>query len=191
MTARDTSTGSWRCRTGDVAGVIDRRRREVGGVLDGEQLDHVGRPRPGWLFVGPVDIDTIDQSDGAEGFEPFIEKPAGVAEQVVGAIAQRQDREPQMLQPLGGRTDRLPEEGGGVGELALTERRGDRDEVRGRLQVGEVDLVQLDRFGVDTDGRDGLGEGRRGVLGVTHVGAVADDQREVRSAGHDRSLKSK
>jgi hypothetical protein len=45
-----------------------------------------------------------------------------------------------------------------VGELAVAECRGDHDEVRCRLQVGEVDLVELDRSGPDADGTAGLGE---------------------------------
>jgi hypothetical protein len=77
---------------------------------------------------------------------------------LVGAVAEGQHREAQVLQPVGLAADRFPEQGGVVGELAVAECRGDHDEVRCRLQVGEVDLVELDRSGPDADGTAGLGE---------------------------------
>jgi hypothetical protein len=56
-----------------------------------------------------------------------------------------------VLEPVGGGADGLPEQQGVVGELAVTERRGDDDEVGRRLQLGEFDLVELDGLGGDAE----------------------------------------
>ena len=88
-----------------------------------------------------------------------------------------------MLQPVGVGADGLPEQGGRVGELALAEGGYHRDEVAGVLQLAEFDLVELHRLGLDADLGDRFGEGHGGVLGITHIGAERDDQRDISLAG--------
>ncbi len=74
-----------------------------------------------------------------------------MAEQVVGDVPERQHRETEVLESLRLTADRFPEQGGVIGELAVAEGRRDRDEVRGRLQVGDVDLVEFDRLDFDAE----------------------------------------
>jgi hypothetical protein len=52
------------------------------------------------------------------------------------------------------------------------------------LQVGHADLVEFDRLDIDTDVAECFGERHGGVLGITHVGSVADDQRKFVLASH-------
>ena len=164
-------------------------RRASGARLFGSQhLENIARPCGGRFLVEPVDVDAVGEPGGAEGFEPFIEELACVAEEVVGDVAEGEYREAQVLEPIGRGADRFPEQHRVVGELAIAECRGHHDEVSCRLQIGEFDLVEFDRLGVDADGRRGLGERHRGVLGITHIGAVGNDQRKVGSAGHLRTL---
>ena len=72
-------------------------------ALGGQQLDDVGRPRLGRLFVEAVDVDAVGQPGGAERFEPLVEQLACVAEEVVGGVAEGQHRETQVFEPLASR----------------------------------------------------------------------------------------
>ncbi len=169
------------------------RRRRAGGrsgarLFGSQHLENIACPCGGRFLVEPVDVDTVGDSGGAEGFQPLIEELARVAEEVVGDVAEGEYGEAQVLEPIGCDADRFPEQHRVVGELAIAERRGHHDEVGCRLQIGEFDLVEFDRLGIDADGRRGLGERHRGVLGITHIGAEGNDQRKVGSAGHLRTL---
>ena len=93
-----------------------------------------------------------------------------------------------MFEAVGGGADRLPEQVRVVGELAVAERRADRDEMGRGLQVGKFDLVEFDCAGWYAGGSGGLGEAHRGVFGVAHVGAVGDDHRDFAVTGHGRLL---
>ena len=116
----------------------------------------------------------------------MIEQQTRVAEELVTAVAQCQHRITQVLQPAGRLgADRLPEQQCVVGELAVAECRHHRYEMRCGLQVREINLVELDRLGFDSGGLfQGLGERHRSVLGIAHIGAIADDQRKIRLGGH-------
>ncbi|MDT5081823.1 MAG: hypothetical protein QOJ80_6460 [Mycobacterium sp.] len=175
--------------------VLGRRRgrggldhRAVTGQVGSQQLDDVGRPGCGGLFVEAVYVDAIGQPGGTKGFQPLVEEFACVAEEFVRGVAQREYREAQVLQPRGVvGAQRFPEKERVVRELALAERRADHDEVGRLLQLGEVDLVEFDCLGLDADGRRTLGECHGGIFGVAHVGAEGDDQGEFGPAGHERS----
>ncbi|BCO56872.1 hypothetical protein MINTM005_21160 [Mycobacterium intracellulare] len=155
-----------------------RDTRSRMSAVGGQQLDQVARPRRRELLVGAVHIDTRGQPDRSQRLQALVEEPAGIAEQFVTAVAERQHGELQMVELVGAfGADRLPEQRGAVGELAVAERRGDHDEMARRLQVGDFDLVEFHRFRFDAHGfLDGLGERHGRVFGVTHVGAVAHDQ---------------
>ena len=181
LTTSRTSTGRLRsrlCGGSSVLGLGSARDDSRRGLspLGGQQFDDVGRPRLGRLLVEAVDVDAIGQPGRTKRLESFVEQLARMAEQVVGDVPERQHRETEVLESLRLTADRFPEQGGVVGELAVAEGRRDRDEVRGRLQVGDVDLVELDGLGFDADGFECLGERHRRVLGVAHIGAKADDQ---------------
>lgn len=138
---------------------LDDGGGSCGAGLGGDELlDQVGGPGRGRFFVVPVDVDAVGEPGGAQLLQPGIEEFSCVAEQFVRGVAEGQDCEAQVFEALGRGADRLPEQRSGVGELAVTERRCDHDEMRCGTELAEFDLVELDGFGRKSGGGGGLGE---------------------------------
>lgn len=136
-----------------------------------------------------VDLLAVRQPGGAETLKAVVEQASGVAEQLITGVAEGQHCEAEVVQT--GRVvgaDRLPEQGGVVRELAITEGRGHRDEVRDVPQGFERNLVELGLGRRDADGGGGFGELHGDVLGAAHIAAVTDHQRELGLIRHWRTL---
>ena len=106
-------------------GLRPGRRRAIANQAREQPLD----PCSGIGLVVDIAVAAIEQAHCAQLLEPAIEPLAGLAEELVGRIAQRQHGEAQPLQQgCPGAGQELEERGGALGRVSLTVGAGDEQD---------------------------------------------------------------